>query len=94
MTTKEHALRVINADGAICERRSNHPETQLVRLTDDQQMVLSTKRQFGWRILFHRQPAFGETEVVITDDAHSAFWVLGRDGSLKQTFNIRTEDFV
>jgi hypothetical protein len=94
MTTKEHALKVINAGAAISERRASQPETELMRLTDDQQMVVSTKRQFGWRILFHRQPQFGETEVVITDDAHSAFWVLGRDGSLKETFNIRTEDFV
>lgn len=94
MTTKELALKVINSSAELTERRSEDRDTRLMRLTDDQQMVLSAKRQFGWRVIFHRQPPFGEAEVVITDDAHSAFWVLGRDGSLKETFNIRTEDFV
>ena len=94
MTTKELALKVINSSAELTERRSEDRDTRLMRLTDDQQMVLSAKRQFGWRVIFHRQPPFGEAEVVITDDAHSAFWVLGRDGSFKETFNIRTEDFV
>ena len=94
MTTQDYALRALTTQTPAVDRRSGQRSSLAVKLNDDQKILLSVKEAFGWRVRYVREPTFGEPEVIITDATDSALWILGTDGSLTETFNIRSVDLV
>ena len=96
MTTQEYVQQILESSflaTAEDERRcSDSQDLASLQLSDEQEMTLNSKRSFGWQIYCVRSPYLGKTEVIVTDPAQSAFWVLQQDGGLTQTYNVRTDD--
>ena len=97
MTTQDYVQQVLEESFQATvkgERRlSDCQDLASLQLSEDQEMTLNSKRGFGWYIYLVRSPYLGKPEIIVTDPAQSAFWLLHQDGGLTQTYNMRTDDF-
>jgi len=96
MTTQDYVKQVLETSFQTTvkdERRfSDCQDLASLELSEEQEMTLNSKRSFGWYIHCVRSPYLGKPEIIVTDPAQSAFWLLQQDGGLTQTYNVRTDD--